>query len=438
MTSRIAHRGVVCLQGGTVLHEGRERRADLLVEDGVVTAIEESLSPPAGALRLDASGCVVGPGLVDLHAHLREPGASAAETIESASRAAALGGYSAVVAMANTDPPIDCAVVARDVLRSGEGALVDVAVAASITLSRAGERLVCFAELADLGIRLFTDDGRGVEDGALLRSALQYAKMFDVILAEHCEDPHLNANGQMHEGVWSSLLGLPGQPRVAEEVMLARDLALVQATGGRMHFLHLSTRGSVDLIRRAKADGLSVTAEVTPHHLFLTDDCLSGYDPNFKVNPPLRERSDLEALRTGLADGTIDAIATDHAPHAPEQKELPFELCPPGMLGLETALSVSATALCPAMSIANLFYRCATVPARIAGLDRDRGHGGPIEVGGAANLCVFDPTAPFLVDAAALASRSSNCPYDGMTLRGRVRHTLVRGEPVVIDCAAQR
>lgn len=435
MSARAA--GSVVVRGGEVVGARGTRRADVLVGDGIVQAIEESLEAPPGALVLDAGGCLVAPALVDLHTHLREPGAEQAETVESGSRAAALGGYSAVVAMPNTTPAIDCASVVRDVRALAETALVDVAIAGAITVGRAGERLVPFAELAGLGVRLFTDDGTGVQDAALLRRALEYAGDLGVVLAEHCEDASLAKGGLMHEGAWSSRLGVPGQPALAEEAMLARDLALVRLTGTPMHFLHLSTAGSMRLLAAARAEGLPVTAEVTPHHLSLTDAELASFDPLFKVNPPLRSEDDVAALRRACADGLIDAIATDHAPHPQEAKEAPLEDAPPGMLGLETALSVAWEALVEPglISAPRLFSLFCGQPARIAGLGA---HGGPVAPGRPAQLCVFDPAERVLVEPERLASRSANTPFGGRWLMGKVRHTLVHGEPVVIDGRAQR
>jgi dihydroorotase len=307
----------VVIRGGRVVSSGGTRRADVAVEGGVVRAIEPEIDPPAGATVLDAAGCLVHAGLVDLHTHLRQPGREEAETVESGARAAAKGGFSAVVAMPNTEPPIDSAAVAEEVLALGRGRPCEVLVAGAITLGRAGERLAPMRELAALGVRLFTDDGTGVQDGGLMRRALEYARGLGVILAEHCEDERLAAGGSMHEGEWSSRLGLPGIPAAAEETMLARDLALVALTGAPMHFLHLSTQGSVELLAAARAKGLPVSAEVTPHHLALSDAAVAGYDPVFKVNPPLRSAADARALKEALASGTIDAIATDHAPHPP-------------------------------------------------------------------------------------------------------------------------
>jgi dihydroorotase len=287
-------------------------------------------------------------------------------------------------------------------------------------------------------VRLFTDDGAGVQSAGLMRRALDYATGLGVTLAQHCEDGTLAGGGAMHEGAWSSTLGLPGMPALAEEVMVARDIALVRETGGRVHFLHLSTAASIALVRRARAEGLPVTAEAAPHHFTLTDACVAGYDPVFKVNPPLRPAADVEAVKAGLADGTIDAIATDHAPHAPELKDLPFDQAPPGMLGLETALSLALTEL--DLPLPDLLALLSWQPAAICSLDPAHGgdQGAAIEPGAVANLCVFDPSATWVVDPAALASRSHNTPYGGRTLTGRVRHTVFRGEPVVIDGEAQR
>ncbi len=441
------------IRGGTVVDAGGSRRADVLAADGVVQAVGDGLDVPSGATVLDADGCLVGPGLVDLHTHLRQPGREEAETVETGARAAALGGYTAVVAMPNTEPAIDCAAVARQVLDLGRHAAAEVAVAGAITVGRAGERLAPMAELAALGVRLFTDDGAGVQDGGLMRRALDYAaglraRGLPVVLAQHCEDGALAGGGCMHEGAWSSRLGLPGMPAAAEEVMVARDIALSRLTGAPVHFLHLSTAGAVDLVRQAKADGLAVTAEAAPHHILLTDALVGGYDPVFKVNPPLRTDDDVAAVKAGLVDGTIDAIATDHAPHAPEMKDRPFDQAPPGMLGLETALAIALTELPlpPERILALMSWQPAAIiglgPAGAGDGGRPAGgftvHGGPIAPGADANLCVVDPTATWQVDPDRLASRSRNTPYAGRRLTGRVRHTVLRGEPVVIDGEAQR
>ena len=410
------------------------RPADVLVVDGVVAAVGQGLQAPAGARTLDAGGCVVGPGLVDLHTHLRQPGMEEAETVESGGRAAALGGYTAVVAMPNTDPPIDCASVVRDVLELAAASGWEVFPAGAITRERAGEQLAPMAEMAALGVRLFTDDGAGVQDSRLMRRALEYASGLGVTLAQHCEEAGLAAGGHLHEGAWSSRLGLPGTPAEAEELMVVRDLTLSRLTGAPLHFLHLSTAGSVALLRTAKAAGLAVTAEAAPHHFTLTAACAASYDPVFKVNPPLRDDADVDAVKVGLSDGTLDAIATDHAPHSQEAKELPFEQAPPGMLGLETALALALTEL--DLDVEEVLALLSWRPAAIAGLEGD--HGGPVAEGRPANLCVIDPAAEWVVEPDRLASRSRNTPYAGRRLTGRVRHTVVRGEPVVIDGEAQR
>lgn len=426
------------ITGGTVLDQTGERLTDVLVRDGRVAALGADLAGSAdvaGATVLDASGCIVSPGFVDLHVHLREPGKEEAETIETGSRAAALGGFTAVVAMPNTDPAQDSVAVVDFVRRQGERAgLVEVLPSGCITVGRAGEQLAPYAELAGAGVTLFTDDGNGVQDPLLMRRALEYARDLDVVLAQHCEVARLTEGAVMHEGSCCSRLGLPGWPALAEELMLHRDIELVRLTGAPMHFLHLSTAGSVRLVRAAKADGLPVTAEVTPHHLSLTDEQLAGYSPIYKVNPPLRTRADIDALAEGLADGTIDAIATDHAPHPGHDKELPLDQAPPGMLGLETALGVALGHL--DLSVAEVVALLSWRPAAIARV-ADR-HGRPVEVGEPANLTVFDPNVEWQVDPAALASRSRNTPYVGCPLRGRVRHTVFGGTPTVIDGIAQR
>ncbi len=422
------------LRGGRVVDATGTRPADVAVAGGIVTAVGADLEPPAGATALDATGCLVAPGLVDLHTHLREPGGEEAETIETGARAAALGGYTAVVAMPNTEPAVDSAAVVTQVQDLGRRAAVEVAVAGAITVGRQGKRLTPMAEMAALGVHLFTDDGAGVQDARLMRRALEYASGLGVVLAQHCEDEALAAGGQMHEGAWASRLGIPGQPAEAEELMVARDIALCRLTGAPVHFLHLSTAGSVALVRAAKAGGLPVTAEAAPHHFTLTDESVASYDPVFKVNPPLRGASDVEAVRAGLADGTLDAIATDHAPHPPEAKELPFDQAPPGMLGLETALALALSEL--ALPLEALLALLSWRPARIAGLAATQG--GPVAAGRPANLCVIDPEARWVVDPARSASRSRNTPYAGRKLTGRVRHTVAAGIAVVVDGEARR
>jgi dihydroorotase len=426
------------IRGGTVIDQTGERRADVVVVDGVIRDVDESVDVPSGATVLEADGCVVAPGLVDLHTHLREPGREEAETIESGTRAAALGGFTAVVAMPNTEPALDSAEAVRNVMDLAEKATAQVAVAGAITIGRAGERLAPMSEMAALGVHLFTDDGSGVQSAGLMRRAMEYATGLGVTLAQHCEDATLAGNGCMHEGAWSSRLGIPGMPAEAEVVMVSRDITLARASGARIHFLHLSTADAIDLVREAKAEGLAVTAEAAPHHFSLTDGCASGYDAVFKVNPPLRPQGDVDAVKAGLADGTIDAIATDHAPHTPELKDLPFDQAPPGMLGLQTALALAITEL--DLPLATVLGLLSWQPASIARLDPAHGgtQGAPVITGSPANLCVIDPTATWTVDVVGLASRSRNSPYLGRTLTGRVRHTVFAGEPVVVEAEAQR
>jgi dihydroorotase len=428
----------VLIQGGTVIDVDGSRRADVLVRDGLIAEVGENLTAPGGATVLEADGAIVTPGFVDLHTHLREPGGEDAETIETGARAGALGGYTALVAMPNTNPPIDTAAVVEQVLRLGQLAPCKVYSSACITKGRAGEELAPLGELHGLGVRIFTDDGTCVGDAGLMRRALEYARALPgAVLAQHCEDPQLARGGHMNEGAWSSWLGIPGMPAEAESVVVARDIALAGLTGGRVHFLHLSTAASIELVRAAKAKGLAVTAEAAPHHFTLTDSLCCGYDPIYKVNPPLRTEGDVKAVKEGLADGTIDAIATDHAPHPAQEKERPFDEAPPGMLGLETALALTITELVgPGLldlprAVALLSWQ----PARLAGLAE---HGGPIAPGRPAHIAVFDPEAVWEVDPTNLASRSRNTPYAGRKLTGKVRHTILAGEPVVRDGQAQR
>jgi dihydroorotase len=423
----------IVIRGGDVVDASGSRRADVLVEDGRIAAVAGAGSSLAADVELDAGGCVVAPGLVDVHTHLRQPGKEEAETVETGARAAALGGFTCVLAMPNTTPAIDSAGVAREVLELGRRACCEVRTSGAITVGRAGTQLAPMAELAELGVRFFTDDGDGVQDGRLMRRALEYARGLGVTLAQHCEDKVLSAGGAMNEGATSARLGIPGQPAEAEEVMVLRDIALARLTGGRVHFQHLSTRRSVAMVAAAKHEGLGVTCEATPHHQALTDERCASYDPVFKVNPPLRTADDVAAVRAGLSDGTIDCIATDHAPHAPETKEQPFDEAPPGMLGLETALAVALTHL--DLPIAEVLALLSWRPAAVIGAADAQG---VIAEGRPAHLCVVDPAATWTVEPERLASRSRNTPYAGMTLTGRVRHTVYAGEAVVVDAEAQR
>ncbi len=426
---------LVLFRGARVVDpaSGTDEVADVLVDGGAVAPLSGS-----GATVLDCDGLVLAPGLVDLHAHLRQPGREDKETVESGSRAAALGGFTAVSAMANTDPVADNAAVIHEVLELARAAgTCDVFPVGAITRGLRGQEMAELGEMVDAGVHLFSDDGYCVPSARLLRNALTYVRAFEgVVIAEHCEDASLAEGGQMHEGLTSSSLGLAGQPREAEEVVVARDLAVARLTGGRLHLCHLSSAGSVEMVRRAKAEGLRVTAEVTPHHLVFSEEDLLTYDTNMKMNPPLRAGRDRGGLRAALADGTIDAIATDHAPHAVEEKEAEFDQAPFGTIGLETALAAVLTHLVEPgeLTLSRAIEALSTAPARIL----DAGdHGGPIEPGRPANLVVFDPSADWVVEP-PFASRSRNSAFLGRRLRGRVVHTMLRGELVVADGKAQR
>jgi dihydroorotase len=416
-----------------------EDPVDLLLEGGRIAELGADV-PPAGAEIIDADGLVALPGLVDLHTHLREPGREDAETVETGSRAAALGGFTAVHAMANTDPVADTAGVVEQVWRLGqEAGLVDVVPVGAVTVGLRGERLAELGAMADSAarVRVFSDDGHCVADPALMRRALEYVKAFDGVVAQHAEEPRLTIGAQMNEGDRSSRLGLAGWPAAAEESIIARDVLLAGHVGGRLHVCHVSTAGSVEILRWAKGRGVQVTAEVTPHHLLLTDECAESYDPVFKVNPPLRTEADVAAVRAGLADGTIDAVATDHAPHAVEDKESEWASARPGMLGLEQALSVVALTMVETGQLdwEGVADRMSVRPAVIGRLE---GHGRPLAPNEPANLVLLDPATRAVVDPAALASRSRNSPYAGRELPGRVVATFLRGTPTVLDGKAQK
>jgi len=419
-------------QNVSIVHPTGVEVGDVAIAAGLIVGVGSGLT---GKKVIDATGLHLSSGFVDLHTHLREPGKEESETIETGSRAAALGGYTAVIAMPNTDPSQDCVAVVNFVRQKArEVGLCEVVPSACITVGRKGEQLVPFAALHEAGVRIFTDDGNGVQDPLIMRRALEYSRDLDIVLAQHCEVSRLTEGAVMHEGECCSALGVPGWPSIAEELMLHRDIELVRLTGAPMHFLHLSTAGSVELVRRAKADGLPVTAEVTPHHLALTDDLLVGFDSVFKVNPPLRTSADIQALKDGVVDGTIDAIATDHAPHAAHTKDVPIDSAPPGMLGLETALGVVNTAL--DISVVRLVELLSWNPARIAGI-QDR-HGRPIAVGEVANISVWSSTDTWNVSRDEMASKSKNTPYHGMKIRGKVKYTVFNGELVVDNERAVR
>ncbi|GAA4354126.1 dihydroorotase [Angustibacter luteus] len=410
---------------------------DLLLRDGVIAAIGPDLGSDADdeTTVVDGAGLVVLPGLVDLHTHLREPGREDAETVESGTRAAAAGGFTAVHAMANTDPVADTAGVVEQVWRLGrEAGWVDVRPVGAVTVGLAGERLAELGAMADSAaqVRVFSDDGHCVDDAVLMRRALEYVKAFDGVVAQHAQEPRLTVGAQMHEGDVSGVLGLTGWPAVAEEAIIARDVLLAEHVGSRLHVCHVSTAGSVEIVRWAKSRGVDVTAEVTPHHLVLTDELVRTYDPRFKVNPPLRSSSDVEALRAALADGTIDAVATDHAPHPSEDKDCEWLAAAMGMTGLETALSVVIETMVETglLDWAGVADRMSVRPSAIG---RVSGHGRAIEVGEPANLTLVDPQARWTVDPARQQTASRNTPFAGREMHGRVVATFLRGRATVLE-----
>ena len=425
--------------GSVVIRSGRpygRAERDIVIEGGRITEVCEA-GTGRGDLEVDAVGCIVLPGLVDLHTHLREPGREHAETIETGSMAAAMGGYTCVHAMANTSPVADTAGVVEQVWRRGsQVGLVEVRPVGAVTVGLAGTQLAELGAMATSAarVRIFSDDGMCVHDPLVMRRALEYVKAFDGVIAQHAQEPRLTEGAQMNEGELSGRLGLAGWPAVAEESIIARDVLLAEHVGSRLHVCHVSTAGSVDIIRWAKARGIRVTAEVTPHHLLLTEDLVATFDPVFKVNPPLRRGEDVQALREAVADGTIDAIATDHAPHPREDKDCEWAAAAMGMLGLETALGIVAEALVTTgmLEWEGVAERMSVAPARIAGL-ADQGR--PIAPGSPAHVAVWDPSTPTSVSAEALASRSSNSPYLGRRLPGRIRHVFFHGRPTVVDGA---
>ena len=409
--------------------------ADIHLKDGVIAQIGQDLDAP-GASVLDAAGLIALPGLVDLHTHLREPGREDAETVETGTRAAALGGYTAVHAMANTEPVADTAGVVEQVWRLGEQAgYVDVRPVGAVTVNLNGKQLAELGAMADSAarVRVFSDDGFCVADPLLMRRALEYVKAFDGVIAQHAQEPRLTEGAQLNEGEVASRLGLAGWPAAAEEAIIARDCLLAAHVDAALHVCHVSTAGSVEIIRWAKGRGVQVTAEVTPHHLLLTDDLAGDYDPVFKVNPPLRTRADVDALRQALADGTIDCVATDHAPHPVEAKETEWAAAANGMTGLETALRVVHKAMVETglLDWAGVADRMSARPAAIG---RVPGHGQPLTQGAPANLTLYDPAAAATrVDPATHASKSRNSPFAGMALPGRVHATFLRGAATVLD-----
>ena len=408
---------------------------DLAIEDGVITAIGADLSL-GDASELDATGLIALPGLVDLHTHLREPGREDAETVLTGTQAAARGGFTCVHAMANTDPVADTAGVVEQVWRLGrEGGYCDVRPVGAVTVGLGGTQLAELGAMADsaANVRVFSDDGKCVSDAVLMRRALEYVKAFDGVVAQHAQEPRLTEGAQMNEGLVSGELGLTGWPAAAEEAIVARDCVLAAHVGSRLHVCHLSTRGSVEIVRWAKSKGWDVTAEVTPHHLLLTDDLVRGYDPIYKVNPPLRTADDVAAVREGLADGTIDIVATDHAPHPMEDKECEWSAAAFGMIGLETALSVVQHTMVDTgmLTWEQVAERLSAAPARISRVGG--GHGRPLAVGEPAHVVLYDAEATRTIVPADTASLSRNTPYAGRELPGRVVATFLRGVPTVLD-----
>ena len=415
------------LQGGRVIDPSRgfDQTADVLVQDGKIAAVGATLGTPDGADVRDVRGAVVTPGLVDLHVHLREPGNEDVETIASGARAAAAGGFTAVCAMPNTDPITDnqaaVGFIVRQSLRAGSARVYPIG---AVSVGQRGAQLAEVGEMVAAGAVAVSDDGRPVASSHLMRTALEYARTFGIPVADHCEEPTLASGGVMHEGLVATRLGLKGIPAAAEEIMVARDVLLAELTGGRVHLCHMSTRGSVELIRRAKERGLSVTAEVTPHHLTLTERACEGYDTHAKMNPPLREPADVAALRAALKEGVIDCIASDHAPHAYDAKEAAFDDAPFGIVGLETAFGVAHTELVQGgvLTLPELVARMSTIPAQAFRL-----RGGTLAPGSVADVVVLDVTARWTVDPVSFVSKSRNTPFAGRILTGRAALTLVGG-----------
>ena len=411
---------------GASLPDGK--KADISISNGVIASVGSEFKGDAKNV-IDAKDCVVLPGLVDLHTHLREPGREDAETVLSGSRAGVKGGFTAVSAMANTSPVADTAGVVEQVYRLGqEAGLLDVFPIGAVTQGLKGEALSEIGAMADsvARVRVFSDDGNCVSDPLVMRRALEYIKKFGGVIAQHAQDPRMTIGSQMNEGEISARLGLKGWPAVAEEAIIARDVLLADHVQSRLHICHLTTAGGVEIIRWAKARGIDVTAEVTPHHLLLTDDLASSYDPVYKVNPPLRTEADVHALREALADGTIDIVATDHAPHPTESKECEWQEAAFGMLGLETALSIVQKTMVDSglMNWSQVADRMSIAPARIGGYEN---HGQPIVVGSVANLVVINPTQKWTVDRDLVLSKSSNTPYHGHVLPGVIKHTFFKG-----------
>jgi dihydroorotase len=420
----------ILIRGGRVIDpsRGTDGVADVYLADGAVASVGRNIGKPDEALVIDATGKIVSPGLIDVHVHLREPGQEDLETVASGAMAAAAGGFSAVCAMPNTDPVTDnqaaVGFIVSQAQRAGKARVYPIG---AISLGQKGQQLAEFGELVGAGAVAVSDDGKPVVSSHLMRTALEYARTFAIPVADHCEDPTLSAGGAMHEGIVATRLGLKGIPSAAEEIMVARDILLAEHTGGHVHLCHMSTRGSVELIRRAKEKGIRVTAEACPHHFTLTHEQCEGYNTNAKMNPPLREPEDREALRQALRDGTIDVICTDHAPHHYDAKEREFDDAPNGIIGLETALGLAITELVEPglLTLCDLVNRMSTVPARIFNL-----RGGTLAAGAPADVTITDPKANWIVNPDQFFSRSRNTPFGGRRLTGRAEVTIVRGQVV--------
>jgi dihydroorotase len=420
----------ILLRGGRVVDPSQnlDRPADLLLLDGKVEAVGANLGAPDGAQVIDAGGRVVAPGLIDLHVHFREPGQEDVETVATGAMAAVAGGFTTVCAMPNTDPVTDNQAAIGFIVRQAQrAAKARVFPIGAITLGQKGEKLAEFGEMVGAGAVAVSDDGKPVVSSHMMRTALEYARTFDIPVADHCEEPTLSHGGVMHEGIISTRLGLKGIPAAAEEIMVARDIILAELTGGHVHLCHMSTRGSVELIRRAKDKGLKVTAEATPHHFSLTHERCEGYDTNAKMNPPLREAEDREAIRQGLKDGTLDVISTDHAPHHYDAKEREFDDAPNGIIGLETSLGLAMTHLVHTglLTLPQLIARMSTDAAKIFHLQ-----GGNLQKGSVADVVLIDPDRVWTVRAEESFSKSRNTPFAGTQLRGRAIMTIVRGAVV--------
>src|SRR5213592_146755 len=422
----------VLLSGGTLLDPSQNLNevGDLLVADGEIAAVGRAIQPPDDAEVIDCDGLIVSPGFIDVHCHLREPGREDVETIATGARAAAAGGFTAVCAMPNTDPVTDNQAAVGFIVRQAQRAqAARVYPIGAISVGQEGKVLAEFGEMVGAGAIAVSDDGKPVASAHLMRTALEYARTFKIPVIDHCEEPTLSAGGSMNEGIVSAELGLKGIPAEAEEIMVIRDILLARLTGGHVHLAHMSTKGSVELIRWGKDRGINVTAEVCPHHLSLTEERVRDYDTNAKMNPPLRTQKDVEALRAAVKDGTIDLVATDHAPHHYDEKEREFADAPNGIVGLETALAVVITNLVAPghLAYSDLVDRMSCTPARIFKLP-----GGSLKRGTAADVTVFDPKLGWKVDPAKFLSKGRNSPYSGKTLVGRAACTIVAGS---VACA---